>query len=152
MLEVTAWHLFVLACLIGALLRAKQSDPPNLKKFWHILARPDFGAAHSPFVWLSANQDWAIERANSEPAQNDRKSVNRGFPELGLARVRVLRADQKKSGLWRRAWSCLYLPSTSTKFIKNYSVANSKELKPFIFKKITYLALIWHASFFTDSI
>ena len=48
----------------------------------------------------------------SESAKTSRKSVICGLPALQVARVRVLGADHKKSGLWGRDWYLIYLGNT----------------------------------------
>ena len=66
---------------------------------------------HSGFDWIFKHNELRPEpirfvRLNSEHAQSDGKSVNRGLPVLDLGRgwpeVAILGADQKERGLWRR--------------------------------------------------
>ena len=53
------------------------------------------------------NQLIRFVRLDSEYAQSDGKSVNRGLPVLDWPEVAILGADQKKRGLWGREWGAL---------------------------------------------
>ena len=72
------------------------------------------------FEWLCKHnslrpQPIRFVRLDSEHAQSDGKSVNRGLPELDLARgpeVAIPVANQKDRGLWERDWSISYLESS----------------------------------------
>ena len=68
---------------------------------------------HSGFEWLCKHNRLRPEpirfvRFDSEQAQSDGKSVNRGVPELELVAIPV--ANQKDRGLWERdCFWCYFL-------------------------------------------
>ena len=57
-----------------------------------------------PGVIISYSQPIRFVRLDSEHAQSDRKSVNRGLPVLTFPEVTILGAHQKELGLLGQEW------------------------------------------------
>ena len=91
----------------------EHSRPQRLRSFWSAprIATSGLVQRHSVFEWLCKHNRLRSEpircvKFDSEHAQSDGESVNRGLPVLDLARgqpeVAILGADQKERGLWGR--------------------------------------------------
>ena len=98
--------LFLVLMLV---LISEHSRPQRPRSFWSAprIATSGQVQRHSGFEWIWKHNRLRPEpirfvRLDSEHAQSDGKSVNRGLPLLDSARVAILGADQKERGLWGR--------------------------------------------------
>ena len=107
---------------------AYHSRPQRPRPFWSAPRIATSGQVqwHSDFEWICKHNRLRPEpirfvRLDSEHAQSERKSVNRGLPLLDLARrpqVAILGADQKERGLSGR--ECEHINSASKKALVFY--------------------------------
>ena len=90
------------------------SRPQRPRSFWSAprIATSGQVQRHSGFEWICKHNRLRPEpirfvRLDSEHAQSDGKSLNRGLPLLDM--VSILGADQKERGLWGRECCSLTL-------------------------------------------